>query len=332
MSLCDKKTLLTYNIVLPEAPPDEQDVLIEVDIVSEALQNLGYDVVKQHFSLDVFKYIKEIDKINPALIFNLIESFGGKGNFIHFPVQIFEYLNRQYTGAGSDALFLTSNKVLAKKILSSHTILTPAWQTIDEIINQGLTIKPPYILKPIYEDASVDIHDDSIFYNTESFIHRIGEINWCEQKGYFVEHFIEGREINVSILANGRDAEILPPAEILFEDFPSEKPKIVGYDAKWNKNSFEYTHTQRTFNFSECDVSTLEQIKHISQECWKLFQLKGYARIDFRIDRNGVPWVLEINANPCISPDSGFVAAAEEAGFFAYESIIKRIVEDALAN
>lgn len=321
---------VVYDEVLPDARPDEMDCIIEADTVTKALHCLGYPTVRLPFSLDIQKHITELEAIKPACIFNLVESLAGKGNFIHLPVQIFEYLHIPHTGAGSEALFVTSNKILTKKLLSLHAIPTPAWQTLDEIDKQGLTVKLPCILKPVCEDASIEIHDNSIFYNTESLIHTVGKISRREQHEYFIEHYIEGREINISMLANGGGPQILPPAEILFNDFPSDKPRIVGYDAKWNHNSFEYIHTPRTFAFSDGDLLLLERMKHIAQRCWHLFQLKAYARVDFRVDQNGVPWVLEINANPCISPDSGFIAAADKAGIAPYENSIKRIIEDAV--
>ncbi|MBA3037066.1 MAG: D-alanine--D-alanine ligase, partial [Desulfobacterium sp.] len=116
-------------------------------------------------------------------------------------------------------------------------------------------------------------------------------------------------------------------AEILFTDYPSDKLKIVDYSAKWKTDSFEYLNTNRTFNFTSDDSYLIESLKIISKECWDLFGLKGYARVDFRIDESGRPWVLEINANPCISPDSGFAAASKMIGL-AFPEIIKRIIED----
>ena len=67
----------------------------------------------------------------------------------------------------------------------------------------------------------------------------------------------------------------------------------------------------------------------IALQCWKLFELRGYARVDFRVDAHNRPWVLEVNANPCISPDSGFVAASQKAGL-TFEQVIDRIITDSL--
>ncbi len=106
----------------------------------------------------------------------------------------------------------------------------------------------------------------------------------------------------------------LPVAEIDFVDFPQDKPKIVGYKAKWDESSFEYTNTVRTFETLTEDGSLKEELESIAKQCWYLFDLKGYARVDFRVNNKGEIFVLEINANPCIASNSGFIAAVKEAG------------------
>jgi D-alanine-D-alanine ligase len=119
---------------------------------------------------------------------------------------------------------------------------------------------------------------------------------------------------------------VLPHAEIRFS-FPDDKPHVLGYKAKWDEGSFEYKNTVRTFDFVPEDSDLLKELSEIALESWKLFGLKGYARVDFRVDQDGKIYVLEINANPCISSDSGFVAAALRAGI-SQKELVKRIVMD----
>ncbi len=59
--------------------------------------------------------------------------------------------------------------------------------------------------------------------------------------------------------------------------------------------------------------------------------LRAWARVDFRVDQNGQPWILEVNANPCLSPDAGFRAALQQAGI-AFDEAIACILEDTLAQ
>jgi D-alanine-D-alanine ligase len=122
---------------------------------------------------------------------------------------------------------------------------------------------------------------------------------------------------------------VLPPAEIDFSAFPDGKPHIVGYRAKWEEGSFEYHHTPRRFSYPSEDTALLELLTGLAERCWREFGLRGYERVDFRVDGAGRPWILEVNANPCLSPDAGLAAAVEHSGM-GYDRMIEAIVDDAL--
>jgi D-alanine-D-alanine ligase len=106
---------------------------------------------------------------------------------------------------------------------------------------------------------------------------------------------------------------------------------MVGYQAKWDERSPEFGRTPRTFEFPPRDAALLADLAAISRRCWSLFGLRGHARVDFRVDEGGVPWVLEVNANPCISSDAGFTAAAARAGL-SMRDTVARIVADTLGK
>jgi D-alanine-D-alanine ligase len=144
---------------------------------------------------------------------------------------------------------------------------------------------------------------------------------------WFAETFVEGREFNLSILADENGPEVLPPAEIIFEGYSEEMPKIVDYRAKWDETAYSYHHTPRNFDFASSDLPLLETLKKLALDCWKVFDLRGYARVDFRVDTKGAPWVLEVNANPCLSTDAGFAAALERAGI-SFKAAVDRILKD----
>ena len=143
----------------------------------------------------------------------------------------------------------------------------------------------------------------------------------------FAEVFIDGREFNLSLLAGPQGPLVLSPAEIIFEGFGADQPRIVGYRAKWDTDSAEFQGTPRTFDFEPGDRSLLAELKHMALQCWQIFGLRGYARVDFRIDDRGQPWILEINANPCLSPDAGFAAAVARSGM-SYTQAVEWILAD----
>jgi D-alanine-D-alanine ligase len=319
------KAVILYNDVLPDAAEDDRDVLVQRDSVVEALRKLGYEPELLPVTLDLQGVLDRLRLIKPLFVFNLVEAIAAVGRFIYFAPAILEHLAIPFTGASSDILFLTTNKVLTKERLKEAGIATPAWSLRPDEIPKS---KPPYIIKPVWEDASVGLDEHALVYDRDTFAAHFQK--QVKKFGVsFAESYIDGREFNLSILDSGNGPQALPPAEIRFEDYPEGKPRLVDYKAKWDSNSFEYSHTVRHFDYPDGDTTLLEKLKQAAIQCWHLFKLRGYARVDFRVDQRGNIWILEVNANPCISPDSGFVAASERAGL-SFETVIERIVNSSL--
>jgi D-alanine-D-alanine ligase len=171
--------------------------------------------------------------------------------------------------------------------------------------------------------------DDAVVHaaNYEQLLSLVCDTEARWQRPYFAERYIDGREFNLALW--GGEPLVLPPAEIDFSAFPTGKPRIVGQRAKFAAGSFEFENTPRRFAFPPADGPLIERLKALAGECWRLFGLQGYARVDFRCDAAGRPFILEINANPCLAPGSGFAAALAEAGI-RYADGIEHIVADAL--
>jgi D-alanine-D-alanine ligase len=188
-----------------------------------------------------------------------------------------------------------------------------------------------WILKGVWDQGSRGLDDDAVLRNVEpaEVRSRLAERAANAAGPCFAEQFIEGREFNLGLLAGPDGPESLPPAEIDFSAFPPEKPRIVGYRAKWDDDSFESRHTNRHFDFPPSDALLLKRLADLAQRCWTVFRLRGWARVDFRVDAAGEPWILEINGNPCLSPDAGFAAAMQQASI-PYDQGIQRILENAL--
>ena len=184
-----------------------------------------------------------------------------------------------------------------------------------------------YILKPIWEDGSAGITDESIIDGKAMDLNRL---SWDGHlKDAFLEEYIDGREFNLSVLSGSQGPLVMPVAEMLYMDYPEGKPKILNYASKWDESSFEYHKTVRTFDLSPADQALVEKMSEISLQCWKIFEMKGYFRVDFRVDAQNRPWVLEVNANPCLSPDAGFVAACRQGGM-DYNEMVNSIISAAL--
>jgi D-alanine-D-alanine ligase len=298
----------------------------------DALRRLGHDVTPIACSLDLSAARRRLLRVMPDVVLNRVESLGGSDAMMGAVPLLLETLQIPYTGCTGDALAATASKLAVKQRLVGAGLPTPPWITGDEVLVPCSLLPAPcaWILKSVYEHASFQI-DDSAVIESDS----IGEVAELVRRRetetgrpFFAEQFIAGREFNLSVW--GSEPEVLPPGEIDFSAFPVGKPHIVAHGAKWDADSFEYHHTPRRFEFPASDDRLLRRLRELAIECAKLFHLQGgYARIDFRCDAESQPWILEINSNPCLSPDAGFAAALEQSGF-EFDAAIARMLEDAM--
>jgi D-alanine-D-alanine ligase len=323
----NKTAVLLYNKISENPKEDELDVIRQMRHIEGALKILGYKSVRVPFAIELDEVIRTLRSVKPIIAFNLVEMVEGTGELLHLGPSILQHLRIPYTGVQLEAMFLTTSKILAKKQLNFLKINTSGWYTTDEI--HKLKSDQMYIVKPIWEDGSLGVDEHCVFSGGDkAYRDKLKKLN---KKSFFIEQYIDGREFNLSMLGGKAGPQVMPPAEILFKDYPEGKHRIVGYNAKWKEDSFEYNHTPRTFRYPKQDLPLLEQLNNMAMQCWHGFELKGYVRVDFRVDRQGVPYVLEINGNPCISPESGYVAATKRAGLKFYQ-VVERIIEDALNN
>ena len=326
---------IVHDTVSDADAPDARDVFAQADAVARALEKLGHSSCRISCSLNLLAVEEELRRRQVDLVFNLVESIGGQGRLIHLLPFCLDAMAMPYTGTRAEAMMLTSGKVLSKGWMASAGIPTPAWigpwPGHDSSVHGSNTGEDTWIIKSVWEHASIGLDEQSIVRKSDpetvfsllrSRAPRLGDA--C-----FAERFIAGREFNLSVLGGPRGPDVLPPAEIIFEGYTETMPHIVDYRAKWDEAAFEYHHTPRRFDFDSTDSGLLERLKTLAQQCWHYFDLVGYARVDFRVDHEGNPWVLEINANPCLSPDAGFAAALEQAGI-AYVDAIGRIIDDGL--
>lgn len=311
--------------------------------VVAALRRLGHEVVPIACTLDLASVRRQLERIEPDVAFNRVESLGGSDAMATAIAMLLDAMQIPYTGCHTESLVATNSKTSTKEHLIRAGLPTPEWITKDfdlsEVSRVVLTPEfstasnrseqyPKYILKSIYEHASFDIDDASVVgpATPDEIAELVRKRTAMTGKPFFAERFIEGREFNLSLL--GDAPEVLPPAEIDFSAFPAQKPRIVGFGAKWTHTSFEFQNTPRRFDFAPADAPLVRWLTDLAIECWRLFGLRGYARVDFRVDSDGQPWILEINTNPCIAPTSGFAAAVEQAGL-SYDDGIQRIIEAA---
>ena len=327
------KIAIVHDVATDWSMPDVRDVIAQADAVERALTVLGHESRRFECSLDLAGLQKALIASGAKEVFNLVESISGKGRLIHLFPFCLDALGIPYTGARAEALMLTSNKLMAKRWMTGAGIPTPEWIGVGPQNGReetdGFKDGRPWIIKSVWEHASIGLDHSSLVDSPSKTLLRSMLQSRAALLGgdCFAEVFIEGREFNLSLLAGPGGPELLPPAEILFEGYTEDMPRIVDYRAKWDDKSYEYHHTSRRFDFDRFDEPLIKTLKELAMRCWDHFGLSGYARVDFRVDPMGNPWVLEVNANPCLSPDAGFAATLERAGI-PFAHAVERIIVD----
>jgi D-alanine-D-alanine ligase len=346
------KVLLLFNAADEDGSVHESDVLRQRDAAAAALARLGHDVSSVACTLNLAIVKSAIDRLQPAVVFNLVESLAGTDRLMPVATQFLDALELPYTGASTRAILATTNKLAAKLALRDAGLPTPPWIANPEDLPG---IRNPFgsdpgcrtarqvgggradcgrvIIKAVWEHASFRMDDHAVAtFRTESqAMEAVLSRTGATGRPHFAEQFVDGREFNVTLIAGPNGPIALPPAEIDFSLLPADRPKILGYRAKWDQGSLEYLQTPRRFDFAPDDQPLLEHLTDLSVRCWHLFQMRGYARVDFRVDDSRHPWILEVNANPCLAPDAGLAAAAERAGI-GFDEAILRILEDSLPS
>jgi D-alanine-D-alanine ligase len=321
------RVLVLHSDIPPDAPPDEQDTLIQAEAIAQALVSLGHEVVKAPFTPYLGELKALVRDTQADLLFNVVEAVEGSGYRAGQAIAMFDKLGIPYTGNRSEPVVTTCDKPVAKRKLAEAGLPTPAWSAPPDW--EGLSDTGTYIVKSAREDASVGLDDNAVLEGRDAIVARA---ELCAQRHggrWFAEAFVDGREFNVAVLEENGRPRVLPMAEMRFEDWPDGKPRIVGYAAKWDENSLDAVRTVRDFSWSVREPELNAILRDLAIRAWDMFDLRGYARVDFRVDAEGNPFILELNPNPCIEPEAGFSAAAREAGY-DYRELIRRIVEAAL--
>jgi len=317
------KILVLHSDVPADAPPEDQDTLIAAEAVSNALVARGHETQCAAYKPDLDALKQTIARARADVVFNLVEGVFGSGLYSALAPAMLGRLGVAYTGGTAAHFLATTDKLFAKSVLRAAGLPTPDWSVPPAW--PGLDADRRYIVKAADEDASVGLDDAAVVLGRDV----PARADDCARRfggRWFAEAYVDGREFNIAIMSGPR---IFPMAELRFVDWPADKPRIVGYDAKWTEQSLAYNFTARHFGVEQDEPALAARLADLCRRVWQAFGLRGYARIDFRVTKGGEPLILEINPNPGIAPDAGMAAAAAQAGL-SYEALIEAIVLEAL--
>lgn len=320
------RILVLHSDIGADAPPEELDTLMTSRAIAQTLQELGHAAVLSRFVPLPDRIRAAIDDERADIVFNMVESVLGHDGLASVAPAIFEKLGVAFTGSGAAAIGLAGDKPLAKGVLRAAGLPTPDWLMPPDWAGCDETER--YIVKSATEDASLGLDDAAVVAGRAAIAARARACHAQYGGRWFAERYIEGREFNVAMLEKGGAIRTLPVPEMRFVNWPDGRPRIVGYRAKWDAESIESDCTVRGFGLEREDATLASNLIDLAQRAIQLFGLRGYARVDFRVDEFGRATILELNPNPSLDPEAGFAAAAARAGL-TYSDLIAHILEAA---
>jgi D-alanine-D-alanine ligase len=278
---------------------------------------------------DVFGVLERVRAAKPDLVFNLCESMAGDARNEPTFAGLLDLFEIPY--AGTDLLGLASclHKQRTKDILIARGIPTPPHRFLGDLAaldDPALdALDYPWFLKLAHEDASVGITEENLVATPKALRDRARALMAAYHQPVLAERYVDGREINVTLIGNGAELQVLPLHEIDFAAMPEGRPRIVSYAGKWDENHVDYAGT-KAVPLRDASRALLANVERVARDAWNALGLRDYGRVDLRVDAADLAWVIDINPNPDISPDAGVARAARFAGM-SYPQLIARLAD-----
>jgi len=312
--------------------PDLTSVRESAKAIAGALHETGHTVeLTGVHGTEVYSVLERLHRARPELLFNLCESMDNDSRNEPTFAGLLDLFKIPYTGADLLALASCLYKQRTKEILDAHSVPTPPYRLLrTEADLASVPLDVPWFVKLAHEDASLGITEANVVRTPAELATRTREL-WAEYKEpVLAERYIEGREVNVTVFGWRENTHVLPLHEIDFAAMPSDRPRIVSYAAKWDEHHVDYAGT-KPVPMQNLAPETAVAIERVAQAAYRAVDLRDYGRVDLRVDATGLPWVIDVNPNPDISPDAGVARAAAAAGM-PYPKMVARIADLALAR
>jgi D-alanine-D-alanine ligase len=291
--------------------------------VAGALEGLDFSTEIIEVARDLAS-IETLPSRRPLVVFNLVDAIEGDGRLAPAVPARLDAIGIAYTGCSTSALLKTLSKVGTKLKLAHAGLPTPDWSADGTGFDRDARV----IAKAVWEHGSLGLDENSVVRCADAS-RIVAARTLSLNTEHFAEAYIEGREFHLVLLEQIWGVEVLPIAEILFGGLEVHAPKIYGYDSKWTPDSAAYIGTLRRFGLEQNEPKLANTLTQLALACWRLFGFSSYARVDFRVDPTGAPFIIDVNPNPYLAPDSEDAAAAAEAGL-SYKDLVASIVESSL--
>ncbi len=322
--------VLTHpDLVPPEvegvlSPREAFEVKTEYDVIS-TLRGLGHGVHVLGVQWELRPIREAVEQVRPDIVFNLLEEFHGETTYDQNVVSHLELMKVKYTGCNPRGLILSRGKALSKKLLAYHRIRVPDFAVfpMGRKVRRPRHLQFPLIVKSLIEHSSLGISQASVVDSDERLAERVRFIHERIGTDAIAEQFISGRELYVSVMGNDR-LVAFTPWELVVEKQDPDAPLVATARMKHDPDYQERKGIViRAAEQVHPDVEA--RLLHDSKRIYRILELSGYARLDFRLDDEGRPWFLEANPNPDIAREEEFAQAAAHDGI-TYPKLLERIL------
>ncbi len=306
----DFKAVILYSVLSDWTPADTAVSDEAIHRMRRGLSAVGLDVTPVAIYRDVAAPLRHLSP-REHVIFNWCEGLDNDPNAYDVVPPVLESLGFAYTGSDAWSLGATQDKGFTKRILLENKIPTPVSKVYERAVLNGWR-RYPAIVKPAKEHCSFGITRESVVDSAQQLKERVQYVLDTWHGPALIEDFIDGVEYNVSVWGNG-ELQVLPLAAIDYSVFDDYHDRLCSFDAKWNPESDAYRLTG-----VQCPAVVepvlKRRIERVAMNAYRALRLRDYGRVDIRV-RNGVPYVLDVNANPDITMEGGFARSARVAGF-----------------
>jgi D-alanine-D-alanine ligase len=294
----------------PEAD-SELWVATAVDDITRILTAAGIHVSRLGAGRDLIALRRQLTVTRADVVFNLFEGLADCPETEIEVASLLEELHVRFTGSGSQALRCGLNKPLTKQCLQAAGLPTPWFHVASKPQELGENVPWPVIVKPAQRDASEGIDQGSVVTNRAALTRRVSELLRHYGSPVLIEEFLPGREFTVALIETPQ-LVTLPIAEVQFGPSSSMLWPILSYASKWMPGSPDYDSTAIDYR-AALPSDLTARLDVLAMRTFRALGCRDYARIDLRMTRTGVPMILEVNANPDMSPTACFAGALSAA-------------------
>jgi len=317
----DLSVLLLHNVDPCWEASEIEAAIGAVEKMKSALRREGHSVID--VPVDTSDLIGTLKPFSPNayIVFNWCEELPGVSRSDVTVTQVLEQLRFAYTGSPPQVLSFSWDKPGVKTLLAENKVPTPRWQLFSAPESDGWSCFPA-IVKPAFEHCSNGITTRAVVLNARELTARIAFVREEFKQPAIVEDFIDGREFHVTLWGNGT-VEMLPVAEMDFTAFDDLRDRLCTFDSKFTPGSLHYEKIELRIP-ALLEESQIRTLKRIALRAYRILGCRDYARIDLRL-RNGIFYVLDVNPNADLSPETSTVYAAQAAGL-TYGGIGSRLI------